>query len=650
MAICLPVDLTQQFKEKLKSGAIDPIKMAEMNSAQRRESLSFLGENNAAEVNALYESKLLLKNQQQGMITWIRNVAGLKTELKRDMISQVNRMDEALLTPESEQDFLEDLAAQKLGVGVTMEETGKIAELAALVSEKEAAIKEGDRQSELEYGQAVVAFTNYVTALKQPTGPLFTRLKDRFMENPLGTLVKEPVFALSRTVTTAVDVSYTLRQGSQLFFRKNKIWRRNALKAIGAAIKEFKGTKDFNFQDMVDADIISRKNARNGRFKKMGLDVVGLREEEVPSDIPEKIPGVRRLFKASNAAFTVQAHLNRADLADQFIEMKEKVNEEVDSVETLRPIGILVNSMTGRGSLGELEKISGISNLAFFSLKFLKSNIDSLGYQVVRGGGSTKAKGTAFVRKQAAINTLTRIGGIASILGAASLLGDDDTVEFDATSANFGKIKIGDTRIDVTGGAGSIAILAARLLTGRMKSSVTGITKELNTGEFASKNKKEVLFDFFDNKTAPALTTILDILEGSDFDGKKPTIASAFLNMYTPISFQNFKELEKHPDSANILLATILDVFGAGTNTYNGARDWNNNTSAELQQFKDKVGQEEFDQANDEFNKLYNDWFKGLAGNSKYEAKSNEDRQKELTKKRKEIKRSVFKKHKFKPK
>jgi hypothetical protein len=67
--------------KKLKSGEIDPAKLVEMTSQERRDFFSkFLGEENARQVNALFESKLLLKNQQQGIITWAKKVAGITKE------------------------------------------------------------------------------------------------------------------------------------------------------------------------------------------------------------------------------------------------------------------------------------------------------------------------------------------------------------------------------------------------------------------------------------------------------------------------------------------------------------------------------------------------------------------------------------------
>ncbi len=71
MAWCLNKNLAADFIKKLKNGEINPEELADMTSLQRRTFFAdFLGVDNAKQVNALFESKLLLKDQKAGMITW----------------------------------------------------------------------------------------------------------------------------------------------------------------------------------------------------------------------------------------------------------------------------------------------------------------------------------------------------------------------------------------------------------------------------------------------------------------------------------------------------------------------------------------------------------------------------------------------------
>src|SRR5260221_63202 len=113
MSFCLPKFATDAFKAKLVDGSIDPQKLADMSSEERHAFLAdIVGESNAKGVNALFESKLLLKNQQQGMITWAKSVAGMKPEVLKDIVSKIQRLD-TILSPTDAHHFLQDLASQK---------------------------------------------------------------------------------------------------------------------------------------------------------------------------------------------------------------------------------------------------------------------------------------------------------------------------------------------------------------------------------------------------------------------------------------------------------------------------------------------------------------------------------------------------------
>ena len=106
MAYCVPRPLANKFKEYLKSGKITPDKLVSMSSAERRELFSeIVGVEDAKEMNAALESKLILKDQQRGMITWLKQTAGLTPEARRDMISRIEKMD-SVLQPENSVDQL----------------------------------------------------------------------------------------------------------------------------------------------------------------------------------------------------------------------------------------------------------------------------------------------------------------------------------------------------------------------------------------------------------------------------------------------------------------------------------------------------------------------------------------------------------------
>jgi len=627
---CLPSNLANKFIEKLKDGSIDPANLAEMSSEGRRTFFqTFMGEIHSKYTNSLFESKLLLKNQQQGMITWAKTVSGMKPEAQRDILSRVNKMTE-ILNPASEKAFLEDLVAHKLQTRVTIEQANKIAELAKLTSEKkEARDKGGDR---LEYGRAAVAFGNYVNELKENAKKM--TVSEQLKPGQWGKAIVE-TGGISRSIVASMDNSAIFRQGWKTLWTNPGIWTKNAIKSF-ADIGRVIGGKAVI--DEVKADIVSRPNY--DRMKKARLAVATI-EEEFPTALPEKIPAIGRIYKASQDAYTGFLYKQRADIFDKYMEIAERSNIDIDDKTQLESIGKLVNSLTGRGALGILEPAAKVVNNVFFSPRLLKSHIDVLTAHL----GDPKV--TPFTKYQAAANLVKIVSGTAAILviAGAAMPG---SVEWDPRSADFGKIKIKNTRFDVSGGMASVITLAARQITNSTKSSTTGLVKELGTGEFGESTRLSVAYNFFENKLAPLPAAIKNLLKARDFEGKKPTVGSTAKDLFVPIIFTNYKELKDDPESADMLLSMIAEGLGISTSTYSQNVDWSQNPGVVLQQFREKVGEQRFKLLNEDFNKKFNSWFKLMQTNPKYKVLSDEDKQKAITKKKIDIKADIFKKNFFK--
>jgi hypothetical protein len=144
------------------------------------------------------------------------------------------------------------------------------------------------------------------------------------------------------------------------------------------------------------------------------------------------------------------------------------------------------------------------------------------------------------------------------------------------------KIKIGNTRFDVTGGMGSIAVLAARLLTQSTKSSVTDKITKLNEVDkngkpkFAGRTGLDLFEDFFENKLSPVAGEGLNWLKGSTRDGDPFTFTGAGMRLVTPLPAKNTMETFKDPNSAPLLAAVLADAFGIAASTYGGSKDIEN--------------------------------------------------------------------------
>lgn len=573
MAFCIPRATASAFLAALKDGSVSLDKMLDMGSPERVQHLTpVFGEATAHEVNALFESKLLLKNQKQGIVNFVKKTAGLSDKQKLDFIGKVNKLDK-VLQPDDERAFLADLAAQKLGATVTVDEARTISKGAQLITElkeqgwDDKAQKWPSETERLKYGAAKDEYQEYIgQLLRDANAPTFKE----WSKSPKQWLLTTA--SATKGIVASLDNSFFGRQGIKMLYTNPGTWASAFAKSWGDISKELRGVDAMR---AIRADILSRPNAMNGKYQNAKIALGIEFEEAFPSSLPEKIPVFGKLYKASEAAFNGGAMRLRADYADKMIGLAEQSGVNMASAgKQAEGIGALVNAMTGRGNLQMGQGKADIVNAAFFSLRFLKSNFDTL--TMHRGGYAIEA-GPArdFVRKQAAENLAKIVGGMGAVLFTASQLWPG-SVDWDPRSANFGKIKIGDTRFDITGGMGSLVTLASRLVptmhNGKLsfwsKSSTTGKWTDLHAGKFGQNTALDIVENFWEGKLSPAAGLLRDIWKGETFGGQPVTVSGAVQSLVTPIGVQTALDTLNDPHSAPLLAVILLDSLGIGASTY----------------------------------------------------------------------------------
>lgn len=612
----------------LKSGELTPQMLMDMTSEQRVETFkNIFGMENAKEINYKFEQKLILKDQQKGIITWAKNIANINKKMRADIISKVEKMD-TVLTPETEKEFYSDLVERKLGVAVTMDEAKNISTLSKRITEaRTKTTEESDPESKevKDLSKAIVEFQDYYNKIK-----LESKQKGWEWALPKNWLkgVSE-MFGIQKSLKASLDFSVLLRQGIKTLYAYPDIWLKNSAKSFVDFYKTVTNKEDMDYA--VRLDILSRKNYRNGLYAKQKL-AVGAVEEAYPSSLPERIPILGRIFKGSELAFSLWAKRTRADIFDRLVDLAEKNGQSIEG------LGEFVNSLTGRGNIGKLENAGSFLNNLFFAPRFLKANIDAATL------GATDLKGkSAFVRKQMAKAYLKYAGFTFAILGliAAFQDPDDKIVETDPTSSDFGKIKIGNTRFDISGGVISLYTLMARLLLKKSKSSVTGITREIGTGEQGSQSFGDLMLNFFEGKMSPFTKTLVDIYRGYDFSGKKVDkdyLIKAFL---LPIPVENAIENIDKESRPIYLAGLIADALGVGTTTYVAEEDWSAKNTKEMETLKKTVGEKQFKRMNERFNKEYSKFLEKTKKSASYKRMSDEEKIKFISKNKKRIKDEI---------
>ena len=362
------------------------------------------------------------------------------------------------------------------------------------------------------------------------------------------------VFGLAKAINSSYDLSAPLRQGLGLIHTKGwwKAWP-DMFKALGS---------EKSYDALMDS-INARPNfrgrevtARNGKkvieqsfAQKAGLSMTDMnsqREEAFVSKIADKIPGV----KASGRAYNAFLNKVRADTFDALIAANP--HAKTDMV-LAKEFASFVNNASGRGDLGSWEASGRKLNEYMFSPKLMASRLQMLN---PKNYIYTRPE----VRQQYLHSMLATAATWGSLAGLAKAGGAE--VVMDPESSDFGKIKIGDTRLDPAGGFQQYLVLAHRLSKGGFDKVFRG------TGRY----KKDIftsggndLAQFIENKLAPSARFVTGMYGASK--NRPFELADQTLRSFTPIMLQDISEiLQKNPDLAWVL---IPGAFGMGSNTYN---------------------------------------------------------------------------------
>jgi hypothetical protein len=139
----------------------------------------------------------------------------------------------------------------------------------------------------------------------------------------------------------------------------------------------------------------------------------------------------------------------------------------------------------------------------------------------------------------------------------------------DVRSSDLGKIKIGNTRIDIWGGFQPYVRMAGQLISGEYISSTTG--KKLTLGEgYKPLTRLDILMRQIESKEAPVFSFLTDILKGQTFEGKPINIPKEIGMRFVPMVVQDLYDVIK--DNPEAAPAVILTPFGVGVQTYKGKR------------------------------------------------------------------------------
>ncbi len=390
----------------------------------------------------------------------------------------------------------------------------------------------------------------------------------------VGAKVLKGLAATSRTAMTTGELSFLLRQGNFRAWTRPK----DAIRSFAVAARSLVSPK--YAQHMDDAFRFSKAGKVGiehglflGRFDD-GARLLG-REEVFMAEWLHKVPGLGRIVKAFERGYVSGLNQIRLDWFDEGLKILEHTGKAGDD-DLVRKWAAYVNNMTGRADIDNIADANrAMKNMAetakqtLFAPRFAASkwNRHRVAAQLMFGTETPNA-----MRRMLAGDTLLRWRRYERLAHYAKQNGFE--VEENPQSADFLKIKVGDTRFDVLGGDMQLQVLAARLVTGETKDTSTGLVKDVLAGEIALR--------YAAGKLNPLWSLAIDKVVGSTFEGEDiddpKVLAKVIRNKFIPLYLQDikdkiFSEYESeggtYADAIESGVSTIgLGFLGAGVQTY----------------------------------------------------------------------------------
>lgn len=269
--------------------------------------------------------------------------------------------------------------------------------------------------------------------------------------------------------------------------------------AIDASIRA-----DPNFDLLQEHDMYHSPLERNARPES--------KEEAYSNTLAEKIPWYgQKVIRMSERGYSTYLNLMRRDVANRRIARFVEDHGRMPNGAELDVLSKYVNVISGRGSLGALEKVAPELNQLFFSPRWVASRLQFLTSRLADtipgaaralldnqkktvGGSMQTATGTVSAKIQPRIQVKMQEGdamrlqiareyaryviGVSTILGSLKAAKEmapgtkeekDKQMEIfgggDMKSTNWGKVRIGNTHFDLMSGLAQQMVLADRLLT-----------------------------------------------------------------------------------------------------------------------------------------------------------------------------------------
>ena len=374
------------------------------------------------------------------------------------------------------------------------------------------------------------------------------------------------LYHVPRTVMASIDNSFPLRQGVMTMARHPKEWFGNLPESFRSGFSPKRAqlmddamrTDATVIQTQLGPRTVSELAEEGGLFRaRIEGVVMSEREEFFQSNLAKRIPILGAGVRWSERAYVTYGNKLRHDIFKNTLLSWQGPRGGVVQITSKKVTALanLINRMTGRGTLGPLNQYGPELAAGFFAPKFAVSRPQAF-LQLFNWQNPE-------VARMAASEIVSFVALGTSILSLIKLSGAAD-VQLDPRSADFGKIKLGNTRIDFWGGNVQWARLVTQLQQGKRMTA---------DGIVVDSSKIDNALRFLRYKAHPSPGTGVDLLLGETAIGEKfpPTgaaqIAEAVFERIAPMAIQDLVEaIQEHGTHGFLFGAPAFG--GVGVQTY----------------------------------------------------------------------------------
>lgn len=347
----------------------------------------------------------------------------------------------------------------------------------------------------------------------------------------------------ARTLNTVGDIGTTLRQ-LVLVTARGVISPKRAKAAANAWVSGFRSLFSENDFDAIQLAIERHPDYLEAVKAQVFLaDVTAgpnAREEMIQSNLADRIPGWGRVVRGSGRAMTASLNVMRMSVFSQFVRAHPE-----STAQQRKNFAWYLNAATGRGNVKWGPNVAKALNTAFFAPRYAVSRFQAI-------YAPLKFWNDPLTRNEALKDWGAFIGTGAMVLWLAQMAGAE--VSLDPSESDFGKIVIGDTRIDIWGGLQQpVRLILQALLSAPQEREAIELENDINL--------KDAAGSFLWYKLSPAFHVPYALATGENAIGQEQTALETVIRSVTPLTGQEAFDVGTENESLPAGIAAFMAGF-----------------------------------------------------------------------------------------